>query len=109
APCLEAYVHGVPVIASRHGAMAELVQHGETGLLFDVGDAQELRAAVERMFHDTDKLYQMRLAARRTFERLYTAEANYDLLIGVYNDVVTGGHLSTPDRPYLIKKSPVEA
>ncbi|MCA9141700.1 MAG: glycosyltransferase family 4 protein [Planctomycetaceae bacterium] len=106
---IEAYVHGVPVIASRHGAMAELVQHGETGLLFDVGDAQELRAAVERMFHDTDKLYQMRLAARRTFERLYTAEANYDLLIGVYNDVVTGGHLSTPDRPYLIKKSPVEA
>ncbi|MCA9118922.1 MAG: glycosyltransferase family 4 protein [Planctomycetaceae bacterium] len=106
---IEAYVHGVPVIASRHGAMAELVRHGETGWLFETGNASELRRAIERTFSDPRKLREMRVAARRAYENLYTAEANYDLLISAYNEVIVSVPQPVPQRSPVIKNSPVEA
>jgi len=107
---IEAYVHGVPVIASRHGAMAELVRHGETGLLFDAGDATKLREAVELAFRDPDKLRQMRREARREFERLYTADANYELLIGTYKNVLASSSVrAVPNRVCAIEKATVKA
>jgi glycosyltransferase involved in cell wall biosynthesis len=107
---IEAYVHGVPVIASRHGAMAELVRHGETGLLFDAGDATRLREAVELAFRDPDKLLRMRREARREFERLYTADANYELLIGTYKNVLASSSVrAVPNRVCAIEKATVKA
>src|SRR5690606_26757394 len=38
-PPLEAMAHGLPVIAPRVGGIKEIVVHGKTGVLFDVGDA----------------------------------------------------------------------
>ena len=43
----EAFLFGVPVIASSIGALRELVQDGESGLLFRVGDATDLRSKVQ--------------------------------------------------------------
>ncbi len=45
---MEALSAGVPVIASRLGALAERVRHGEDGLLFEPGDPGALAAAVEQ-------------------------------------------------------------
>lgn len=107
---IEAYVHGVPVIASRHGAMAELVRHGETGLLFDAGNATKLREAVELAFRDPDKLLRMRREARREFERLYTADVNYELLIGTYKNVLASSSVrAVPNRVCAIEKATVKA
>lgn len=39
---VEAFASGLPVIASRLGAMAELVGDGSTGLLFEPGNADDL-------------------------------------------------------------------
>lgn len=39
---VEAFACGTPVIASRLGAMAEIVEDGVTGLLFTPGDAEDL-------------------------------------------------------------------
>ena len=105
---IEAYVHGVPVIASRHGAMAELVRHGETGWLFEVGDATNLRETVERTLGDPAKLYQMRREARREFEQRFTADVNYQLLIETYMDAVTDRQVqSLPGHACAIEKSTV--
>src|SRR5207244_2526250 len=43
----EAYACGVPVIASRMGAMQELVAHGRTGLLFPPGDSEHLAESID--------------------------------------------------------------
>jgi len=46
----EAFACGKPVIASRLGAMAEIIEDGRTGLLFEPGNAQELTEKVRWMF-----------------------------------------------------------
>ena len=43
----EAFLFGVPVIASNIGALKELVDDGKNGRRFRVGDAADLRAKVE--------------------------------------------------------------
>ena len=49
---LEAFMAGVPVIASDLGGLSEVVRDGENGLLFAAGDAAGLRAAIERVAGD---------------------------------------------------------
>lgn len=43
----EAIVRGVPVVASLHGGLAEIVEPGRTGLLFPNGDEAELARCLE--------------------------------------------------------------
>ena len=59
---MEAYAKGTPVIASNLGAMAELVQHGRTGLHFQTGDAEDLAAKVRQLTSDPLQLSRMRQA-----------------------------------------------
>jgi glycosyltransferase involved in cell wall biosynthesis len=49
---LEAFAHRTPVIASDLGGMAELVHHGENGLLFAPGDASSLAQQLRRLLED---------------------------------------------------------
>lgn len=81
---LEAFACGLPVIASRLGAMAEVVEEGRTGLLFTPGDAGDLAAKVEWVAAHPDELGRMRREARAEFEARYTAERNYQALMEVY-------------------------
>ncbi len=80
----EAFACGVPVIAARIGAAAELVAEGETGLLFAPGDAADLAAKVAWAAANPRRLREMGLAARRAFVARYTGDANYAMLMEVY-------------------------
>ncbi|HKT46788.1 MAG TPA: glycosyltransferase family 4 protein [Candidatus Acidoferrales bacterium] len=82
--CAEAFACGVPVIAARSGAMAEMVQDGETGLHFTMGDAADLAAKVEWAWHRGEEVKAMGLAARAEYEAKYTPEANYERLLEIY-------------------------
>jgi glycosyltransferase involved in cell wall biosynthesis len=48
----EAMALGRPVVASRAGAMPEIIQHGSNGLLFDVGAHEELARCVSEVLLD---------------------------------------------------------
>ena len=86
---IEAFAKGTPVIASRLGAMAELVDHGRTGLHFEPRDAGDLASKIQRLLADPRELAQMRQAARREYERRYTAESNYRELMAIYRQAMT--------------------
>ena len=60
----EAFAAGVPVIASRIGALPERVRDGVDGLLFPPGDADALRAVLLRLINDRDALARLRHAIR---------------------------------------------
>jgi glycosyltransferase involved in cell wall biosynthesis len=76
----EALAHGLPVIASDTGAIAELVTP-DVGLVVAPGDAEALAAALARVIGDRD--YRNRLAAgvRSVRDRLPTWDAACDRMV----------------------------
>ncbi len=50
--CLEAMAAGRPVVASRAGGLAEIINDGENGLLFESGDSQMLADKLKILFGD---------------------------------------------------------
>lgn len=89
---IEAYAKGTPVIASNLGAMAELVDHGFTGMHFQPGDPGDLASKVNEMLSDDVRLSAMRRAARGEYERKYTAESNYQQLLAIYERALANMH-----------------
>jgi glycosyltransferase involved in cell wall biosynthesis len=81
---LEAFAKGTPVVASRHGSMQAIVDHGRTGLLFTPDDPDDLIRQVRSLLRSPALYAQMREAARREFETHYTARINHDRLIQIY-------------------------
>lgn len=83
---VEAYACGLPVIASRLGAMAELVRDGETGLLFTPGNAVELAEKLRWADSHPAEMRRMGDAARREYEANYTSEINFHQLMHIYEE-----------------------
>ncbi len=80
----EAFAAGTPVIAANIGAVAELVEHGRTGLKFRPGDPEDLVTQVEWALSHSAELRRMREEVRAEFEAKYTAERNYRTLMEIY-------------------------
>lgn len=87
---IEAFACGVPVIASRLGAMEEIVADGRTGLLFTPGNAEDLAAKVEWAWTHPQEMEAMGRAARAEYEAKYTAARNYKLMMEIYRSAVEG-------------------
>jgi glycosyltransferase involved in cell wall biosynthesis len=99
----EAYACGTPVIASRLGAMQEIVQDGRTGLHFTPGDAGDLAKKVEWAWAHPEEMREMGRNARAEYEAKYTAERNYKMLLDIYQQVIEGARKPLPrhDRKLL--------
>jgi len=80
----EAFALGVPVAASRIGALPEIVKEGVSGALFEAGCAADLLQTVKTLWSDQNRLAEMAAAARKEFEEKYTTEANYNMLMKIY-------------------------
>lgn len=83
----EAFLAGVPVVVSGHGALAEAVQDGKTGLHFAPGDAASLAAALRRL--RDDPTLGERLATAAAGKVRDESDAARQLL-GLYDRVRTG-------------------
>jgi glycosyltransferase involved in cell wall biosynthesis len=83
---VEAFACGLPVIASRIGALAELVEDGRTGLLFEPGDPESLARCLRWALDHPERLREMGRAARAVFEASYTPAANYRRLLAIYDE-----------------------
>lgn len=84
----EALATGLPIVASRLGAMAEIVHDGQTGLLFVPGEATDLADKIEWALEHPDEVARMGRRAREEFEAKYTPERNYQLLCEIYRGVL---------------------
>ena len=84
---LEGFATGLPVIASNLGAMADLVDEGRTGFLFEPGSSADLTRAVLATLSPDSPIEQMRVEVRREFEAKYTRAHNYELLLTCYKGI----------------------
>ena len=66
---MQAVAAGLPVVASRIGAFAELLEHGRHGLLVPAGDPQSLAAALRLIRADPTILTTMRNGMRELRDR----------------------------------------
>jgi glycosyltransferase involved in cell wall biosynthesis len=86
---LEAAACGVPAIASRIGAIPELVADHRTGLLFDPDNFSELVERAGWAWAHPAEMEQMGAAARQLYLQKFTAEKNYEALMDVYRKVLS--------------------
>jgi glycosyltransferase involved in cell wall biosynthesis len=85
---IEAFACGVPVFASRLGAMEEIVQEGRTGTLFRPGDADDLATKIAWAWENPAEIEAMRRACREEYENKYTAAINCTHLMDIYRSVI---------------------
>jgi glycosyltransferase involved in cell wall biosynthesis len=67
---LEALATGIPLVTTRVGQAAEVVRHGENGLIVDIDDVDGLVAAVQELHDDSQLSRRLRDAGRPTAESL---------------------------------------
>lgn len=84
---LEAMSAGRPAIGSRVGGIAELVKEGKSGLLFELGSADDFERTVKRAFESQNELAQMGTNARRRFESEYAPPIHLDRLLDLYRSI----------------------
>jgi glycosyltransferase involved in cell wall biosynthesis len=85
---VEAYACGKPVVASRIGSVEEIVNDGETGLLFEPHNQSDLAEKVNYLLKNIDKCKEMGEKARMEFEEKYTPERNFEYLMNIYQKVL---------------------
>lgn len=85
---VEAFSCGLPVVASRLGALAELVEDGQTGLHFEPGNAADLADKLQWAAANPDAMRQMGQRARQVYETRYAPDINYKRLIEIYDEAI---------------------
>ncbi|MGU3362396.1 glycosyltransferase family 4 protein [Methylobacterium sp. M6A4_1b] len=85
----EAFSLGTPVVASRIGALADLVADGETGLLVPPRDPAGLARALDRIVDDPDAARAMGRRARLAYERDWTEAAVTARALSIYREAVS--------------------
>ncbi|MCC2867920.1 MAG: glycosyltransferase family 4 protein [Candidatus Accumulibacter phosphatis] len=71
---MEAMATGLPVVATRVGAVDTLVAHGKTGLLVPPGDADALANALDQLLDDEGRQQTFGAEGRRVAESEFGAE-----------------------------------
>ena len=89
----------------RIGTLADVIEDGVTGLLFDPGQPSDLAAKITWVINKPAESFRIAMAGRAEFEAKYTAERNYNRLKEIYHSVTSLGtqHQCEPE-PELVPK-----
>ncbi|MEB3267638.1 MAG: glycosyltransferase family 4 protein, partial [Leptolyngbya sp.] len=85
---VEAFACGRPAIVSDLGALAELVEEGETGFKVSPYDPQAWADRIRWCIDHPVKLEEMGRKARQCYLANYTPEINYRQLMAIYQKVL---------------------
>ena len=88
---LEAMACKVPSIATRVGGVPELIDDGETGLLYEVGDVEGMAEGALSLLRDRERLDAMREAGRRTAQKRFCASLVVPQYVRYYEKTVGQG------------------
>ena len=86
---LEAMAVGLPVIASRIGGNADLVEDGRTGLLVDAHDVAGWSEAIERLLENTGQIHQLGVAARELVSERFSVQTVVSRYLELYESLLS--------------------
>ena len=87
----ESMSHGIPVIASRIGALQYTVNDGVNGLLFETRNSADLAVQMRRLWNDVTLVRRLGAAARETVASSYSPSAHVDGTIAAYERALAIG------------------
>jgi N-acetyl-alpha-D-glucosaminyl L-malate synthase BshA len=85
---LEAMACKVPSISTRVGGVAEVIDDGVTGLLYSVGDVENMAAGAVDLLKDRGRLEAMREAGRKTAQERFCASLVVPHYVRYYEQVL---------------------
>jgi glycosyltransferase involved in cell wall biosynthesis len=87
---MEAMAMRLPVVATRIGAIPEIVADGETGLLIPPNSPEALGKAIEELAKNPELRRRMGNAGRKRVEQYFDGRVSYDKLIALIKAVAHG-------------------
>lgn len=84
---LEALACGLPVVGSNVGGIPEIVREGDTGLLFERGNAEALARAIQRILPEQEQRRRMSINCRNTVLKEYTSELQAQRYLDLYDSL----------------------
>ena len=85
---VESMACGTPVVAYDVGGVADLVRHGETGLLAALRDVRELRSAIVELLQVPAKRDEMAANCRRIATEEYSLEVQVQRYVDLYETIL---------------------
>ena len=79
---VESFSRGTPVIGSNFGNVGSIIIEGKNGFLIDPTSPKDIVQKVNNLYDICDSTY-------NTAVQLYSPERNYNLLMGIYEKVMS--------------------
>jgi glycosyltransferase involved in cell wall biosynthesis len=86
---IEAMASGTPVVASRIGGVAEVIEDGVTGFLVEPGNVAELRTRLEQILGDARLAERLGRNARERVVAHFTWDACAERCLNAYSELLT--------------------
>jgi glycosyltransferase involved in cell wall biosynthesis len=83
---LEGLATGCPIVASRVGAIAEIVREGEEGILVPPGDSEAMARAIEELWLSEGSRQRLQTRARTAFRERFSPQASQEALLNIYRE-----------------------
>lgn len=85
---LEAYAHGLPVIAFDVGCMGEIVEDGVTGFIAPYKDDEALAGCIHALATDRALARRMGESGRHLYEERFSSKKHLDALTSLFTSVI---------------------
>jgi colanic acid/amylovoran biosynthesis glycosyltransferase len=85
---LEAGATGLPVVATRHGGIPDVVIEGETGVLVDERDLEGMTEGMLRLIDDPELARRLGQGARHRVETHFSKQTSDDHLFGIIRSCI---------------------
>ena len=83
---IEAMLAGIAVIGSNAGGVPEIIDHEQTGLLFETWNVKSLATAIKRLVQNAE----LRASLARAGQQKARAQFNLDIQYQKFYDVIKG-------------------
>ncbi len=100
---LEASAAGLPVIATRHAGIPDVIEHGKTGFLVEEFDVEGMADYMVQLYEDPEKAKMMGYEGSQNIRLHFTMEKHLNRLTEIINKAMADNHEGTKKIPVVQK------